>query len=137
MSKNEIEYNWSDAWLLLAVVYAGKGGATLDRIIAAGDGINHAIFKPDELESGLTRLTLGGYLKEKNGIFFPTVKVMRAYAKTTSPRRGMLNELKDIQELIGAASPTSEQPCANNLKYAGFSTAAYDEAVNKYRAGVR
>lgn len=27
------------AWLLLVVIYAGGGGATLERIIAVGDGI--------------------------------------------------------------------------------------------------
>jgi hypothetical protein len=33
MSKNKIECNWSDAWLLLAIIYAGSGGANLERII--------------------------------------------------------------------------------------------------------
>src|SRR5687767_8133623 len=118
MAKGSIEYNWSDAWLLLAIIYSGRSGAaTLERIIAVGDGINHAIFNPDELESGFARLTAGGYVKEKDGIFSATSKVMRAYLRTTSPRRAMLKELQDIGEFIGAASPTSEQPHSNDQKY--------------------
>ena len=132
MAKVRIEYNWSDAWLLLAIIYAGSGGANLETIIALGDGINHAIFNPEELESGLFRLTSGGYIKEKRGVFFATSKVMKAHAKTTSPRRGIHKELEDIERFIGAASSTSEQPHFNNMKYAGFSAAAYDEAVRRY-----
>jgi hypothetical protein len=87
------------------------------------------------LESGFARLTSGDYIEEKAGIFSPTDKVMREYEKCTSPRRAIHKELKDIENLIGAASPTAEQPHLNNQKYAGFSTAAYTEAVNKYVEG--
>jgi hypothetical protein len=134
MGKNKIEFNWSDAWLLLAVIYAGREGANLEGIIAAGDGINHAIFNPDELESGLARLTSSGHIKEKNGVFTATPKVMRAYAKTTTPRTYIHKDLERIEKLIGAASSNSEQPHTNNLKYFGFSAAAYSEAVNRYLA---
>jgi hypothetical protein len=49
-------YN-SDAWVLLAIIYASRSGpATLDKIIAAGDAINVAIFPPNELEGGLGSL---------------------------------------------------------------------------------
>jgi len=132
VTKKKIEYNWSDAWLLLAVVYAGRDGATLARIIEVGDVIEHAIFNADELESGLARLTSGGYLKEKKGVFFATDKVRRAYAKTTSPRRAIHKEVEDMEKFIGAAPPMTPQPRANDLTYAGFSATAYAEAVAQY-----
>lgn len=137
MGKNNSEYNWSDAWLLLAVIYAGNEGANLERIIEVGDGIEHAIFNPDELESGLARLTSGGYINEKNGIFSATPKVLKAFLKTTSPRSYIHKDLERIEKLIGAASATSDQPHSNNLKYAGFSMAAYSEAVNRYLERMR
>ena len=132
MGQKRIEYNWSDAWLLLAVIYAGNEGANLERIIEVGDGIEHAIFNPDELESGLARLTSSGYIKEKNGVFHATPKVMRAYLKTTSQRAYIHKDLERIEKLIGAASPNSDQPHSNNLKYPGFSMAAYTKAVSRY-----
>ena len=126
------EYNWSDAWILLAIVYAGNKGATLERIIAVGDAINHAIFEPNELESGLARLTLGGFIKEKNGVFSTTAKVKKAYSKTTTPRRPILKELDDMTGLLQAATYESKQPQRNNLKYPGFSITAFDKALASY-----
>lgn len=124
MAKNS-NYYWSDAWLLLAIIYASKNGeATLEKIIAAGDAINHAIFNPDELESGFARLKSGGYIEEKNGIFSATDKVMQTYPKTISPRRAIHKELKDMEKLLGVASPTSKESHSDNLKYAGFSKEA-------------
>ena len=132
MGKQKIEHNWSDAWLLLAIIYAGKEGANLERIIEVGDGIDHSIFNPDELESGLARLTANGYIREKNGVFRATPKVMRAYLEATSPRSYIHKDLERIEKLIGAASSNSDQPHRNNLKYPGFSMAAYTDAVNRY-----
>ena len=132
MIEKKIKSNWSDAWLLLAVIYAGGEGADLERIIAVGDGINHAIFNPDELESGLARLTSSGHIKEKNGVFFATLKIRKAFAKVSPPRSAIHKDLERVETLIGAATPPAEQPNTNNLKYPGFSEAAYTEAVNKY-----
>lgn len=128
------KYNWSDAWLLLSIIYASnsESGATLEKIIAAGDWINHAVFNEDELESGLARLTAGGFIKEKNKVFFATLKVRRAYTKTTSRGRAVSKELCDIEQFIGAISPTSEQPNINNLKYSDFSHEAFREAVDNH-----
>lgn len=135
MPAKKSEFNWSDAWLLLAIIYAGDEGANLEKIVAIGDFIEHAIFNPDELESGFARLTAGGYITEKNGVFSATTKVRRAYAKTTTQRRAVLKELDDVQKLINAAPPSSEQPHSNNLKYPGFSEESYEEAVKRYVEG--
>ena len=132
--KEAPEYNWSDAWLLLAVIYAGPEGATLERIIEVGNGIEHAIFNPDELESGLARLTTGGHVHDKAGVFYATSPVMTAHQKTTSPQRSIEKELSDIEKYLGAASLADPQPHSNNLRYPGFTKEAYTEAVNNYLA---
>jgi hypothetical protein len=100
MTNRSISYNWSDAWLLLAIINAGKKGeATLGTIIAAGDGINFAVFKSKELESGLARLTNGGYVQAKNGIFFPT-NIALAYTKNPTKRRAIHKDLEDIETML-------------------------------------
>jgi len=132
MGKKTIQFNWSDAWLLLAVIYAGNEGANLERIIEVGNGIEHSIFNPDELESGLARLTSSGYIKEKDGVFHAAPKAMRAYLETTPTRSYIHKDLERIEKLIGAASSSSDQPHSNNLKYPGFSMASYTKAVNNY-----
>ena len=129
---NNISYNWSDAWVLLAIINASrKGDATLTDIIASGDAINFAVFAPEVLESGLARLTEGGYIEETNGIFRPT-KAALAYAKNSSKRRPAHKELKDVEAMLGAPTATAKQPSANDLRYPGFSAAMYEDAVTRY-----
>ena len=54
----------SDAWLLLSIaVSSGNRPVALHKVIAAGDGINHAIFTEDELLGGLQRLVDGGWIE--------------------------------------------------------------------------
>lgn len=131
--KGSIQYYWSDAWLLLAIIYASSAGdATLERIVGAGDSIEHAIFNPEELESGFYRLTEGGFVKEKNGVFAATAKVIKAYAKTTTPRRTIAKEMEDIERLLAAKSYSSEPNPEHNFEYPGFSTELYERAVSGY-----
>ncbi len=133
MVKSNIQYYWSDAWLLLAIIYASSGGdATLERIIATGDAIEHAIFNPEELESGFYRLTEGSLIKEKDGVFSATDKVMKAYAKTTSLRRSIAKEMEDMEGLLSAKSYSSIPNAENNHRYSGFSIELYERAVSKY-----
>ena len=138
MSEERPQFNWSDAWLLLAVAVAcQRGAANLENIIVAGDGINFAIFKADELESGLVRLTEAGYIEETAGSFSLTGKVHPYCDTFLAEHRSMDKRLADVEALIGAASAPDDQPCLNNLKYRGFSKKQYDEAVLSYQGYLR
>jgi hypothetical protein len=129
LMNQKVEFNWSDAWLLLGILFASKkGAATLETIIAACDGINISIIAADRLESGLVRLTAGGFVREKNGTFYPSKK-MQAYSESMPKLRAMQNRLKDIQEILGAIS---DQPSPDNLRYPGFSAKEYEKAVENY-----
>lgn len=105
MTDNAFKYVRSDAWLLLAILYAGReGGASLNQVKAAGDFINHAVFTADELTCGLNRLSAGGFIKERRGLFSVTSKVFEAYLKTTTPRRAAHKELEDIERFLNIRS---------------------------------
>ena len=131
--KANVTFYDSDAWVLLAIIYAHRSGAaTLDKIIGAGDAINHAIFLPNELEGGLARLTANTYVTEHDGTFAPTDKAL-SYAGSSRDGRAMLKELKDVQRML--ASRSTEPP--NGVKYPGFSEAAYDAAIDTYRYSIR
>jgi hypothetical protein len=45
----------------------------------------------------------------------------------------MLKELKDVQRML--ASRSTEPPAG--VKYPGFTEAAYDDAIDKYRYSIR
>jgi hypothetical protein len=131
------EHQWSDAWLLLSIIHASKAGeANLKNIIAAGDGIEHAIFNPEELQSGFARLTTGGYIREDEKIFYPTEKTMKSYLKTMTPRRSIYKQLEDTQKLLNIATDNSAEVLPNAMnkhRYDGFSKAAYLNALREYR----
>ena len=134
MTKEKFLFNWSDAWLLLAIGFASKRGpATLETIVAAGDGINFAIFRADELESGLARLANAGYIVENAGAFSLTEKVKPHSESFLAKLRSMDKRLSDVQHMLGAASAWDHQPHKNNLRYAGFSKEEYEKAVKRYQ----
>lgn len=97
---NDLIYEWSDAWLLLAIIYASRHEpATLAKVIAAGDAINHAIFTPAELDQGLARLSRGGYVDEFDGTLVPLTKAFEYQVTDRKPRQ-WLDELRAVQEML-------------------------------------
>jgi hypothetical protein len=127
----QTKHNWSDAWLLLAIIYANKNGpGSLDRIIAAGDLINHAIFKPEEFESGLYRLNAGGYITQKHQTFDITTKMIETSRRISLGSGYIQEELKEIERVL-TTSPR-QRPLPNNLKYAAFSMRDYRAALKKH-----
>jgi hypothetical protein len=136
MASDNVLHNWSDAWLLLAIIYANKqGAATLDKIIAAGDAINVAIFTAAELESGLARLARSGFIEENAGLFAPSTKT-QFHTKLGHTRRSIHNKLKDVEKLLGCPSALDDQPSEDNLRYSGFSLSVYEDAVESYRRSI-
>jgi hypothetical protein len=127
----QTQYNWADAWLLLAIIYANKNGrGSLDRIIAAGDLINHAIFKPEELQSGLYRLKAGGYIT-KTGQDFDVTENVRETSRKLSRRSGYIREELEQIELVLSTSKR-QRALPNDLQYSGFSISGYKAALKKY-----
>ena len=138
MSTEQHRFNWSDAWLLLAVTLASqRAPANIETIIKVGDEINFAIFKADELESGLVRLAEAGYIVESAGSFSITEKVKSQAATLLAEERSTHERLKDAQEFLRAAAAADDQPCRNNLKYPGFTKKQYEDAVERYQGYLR
>lgn len=131
-----IDYQWSDVWLLQSImVGGGKAGVTLFNIISVGDAINHAIFGDDELESGFSRLTVGGLIVEREGKFFPTEKAIELYEKACAKGGGIHTIRERLQKLLKASpyDPKQRYPNPkNNLSYPGFSPSAVKKAIDQW-----
>ena len=92
----------TDAWVLLAIFYAHTAGlATRERIIAAGNFINHAIFNEDELEGGLSRLIGGGFVQAREAGYEPTAKARAGYSRAAMPHGKAYKDLEEIESLLG------------------------------------
>lgn len=100
---------WSDAWVLLSVIYAQKP-ADRERITATGDYLNHAIMTQDELEGGLRRLSAAGYVSEEStgcvlGSAGAVVAAAVKRAGADSQTWALLEEFAAVEVALGVVSP--------------------------------
>ncbi len=134
--KINTQYLWSDAWFLLAVIYAGKEQpAALSDIIAVADFINHAIITFEETEGALARLTAGGFIIDAGTKISPTEKTMSFYKSSTKRRHPVLNELEDIGKLLQISDMSSSfkpQDANRGVSYPSLTHEQYNEAVRNY-----
>ncbi|MBI4499920.1 MAG: hypothetical protein HY700_02045 [Gemmatimonadetes bacterium] len=128
----------SDAWILLAAVYAAREKpASLSDVIAAADYIEHAVVVFEEMEGALARLTSGGYLAHTAGTVSPTEKTLQFCRGIIKPGRKAQDELTDLRRFIGAAEwapGTTPQSASVGVSYPPLSRAVFDEAVESYLA---
>lgn len=137
MKQEQLQFEASDAWLLLSIILAaGNNAASLDEIVAAGDGINHAIFTEDEMESGLYRLRSGGYIEESNGSFRPSRATINKYKVIHATAKVVLKQMDLISDFIGAKpwefGKAFPRP-ANKFRYPGFTKKKFAQAVRVYQ----
>ena len=124
-------YRWTDAWLLGAIAEASKHEpAKLWQIIAAGELLNHALFTDEEIESGLTRLTQGGWITERDGTFSTTDLFKRQNIKIKN-----WDSVKKIEKLLDAEPRYQNEPMphpSNNLRYPGITSEVLFKANKEY-----
>ena len=106
-----------DAWVLHAVVLAeGEEGASLVRIVAAGDYVNHAVFDARELSTGLGRLLTAGLVHRIADAYVPSTDALDVCSV-----RGRAEQQRKAAELVAQWSVSafplsddapSEQACA-------------------------
>lgn len=129
--ESHTRYRWTDAWLLAAVALASKSkSALLWEIIAAGDALNHALFTDEEIESGLARLTRGGWVAERDETFLVTSLFQE---KKIAIKGGY--SVEKIQKLLGAEPWQKDEPMphpSNNLRYPGITREILYKANKEY-----
>jgi hypothetical protein len=100
----------SDAWLLLALIYAGEP-ADRRRIIEVGDAINHAIFTEEEMEGGLRRLEAAGHVVAAGGRFGAAEPVMEWFERVSPKRSRMFKDLDRVRRFLGISEPPRRARC--------------------------
>jgi len=126
MEENDREFDWYDAWILAAVVWATEGEAAVPlwRLIHIADALNKAIVSRSELECGIRRLVRAGFIAVAPDGF----KAMpRALAL-----KGPGPPVEIVSKAIGARewSPQSEMPHTQDATY--VSVDAYAKALKRY-----
>jgi len=125
------QYRWTDAWLLAAIAEASKNEpAPLWKIIAVGESLNHALFTDEEIESGLVRLTRGGWIADYKGQFSVTHRFNRLNLRIKS-----WESIRRLEKLLDAEPWYKNEPMphpANNLKYPGITREVLYKANKEY-----
>jgi hypothetical protein len=102
MAEDPIAYLWSDAWLLLSIIYASREhDATLGEILMVGDYINHTNFTQEELDGGFSRLKDGNLITKRAATFAASEKALIAYKNIGSKGLSALQELQELESLLG------------------------------------
>jgi len=131
-----MKYIWSDALILLAVIYAGREKpAALSDVIAAADYIQHAIVSYEEMEGALARLTAGGYIINDGGVLTPSDKTITYFLSITKPRRSVQKDKEDIEKFLGVVPPYSElesQSIKQTPSYPSLTRDLFNKAVEDY-----
>jgi hypothetical protein len=126
MDESELRFDWYDAWILAAVVWATEEDAPVPlwRLIWIADALNKAIVSRGELECGIGRLVSAGLLRVVPEGF----KAMPGALALKGP--GPPVEI--VSKAIGARewSPQDEMPKTQAATY--VSVDAYNKALKKY-----
>ena len=102
------------------------------KIIAYGDLTNIAIFNPEELESGLARLTEAGLVKENAGRFRPAGEATAWYSEFLALNQNNNDSMLWMEAKLHSAPYRDGHDPRNNRHYPGFTKAKFDEAVASY-----
>jgi len=97
-------FAWSDAWLLLSLIYSGES-ADRERLRSVGDFINHAIFTDEELDGGVARLQRAGHVVAEGDRYSPSPAVLAWYSAATAgkSRTAVHKDLERVQGFLGVA----------------------------------
>lgn len=121
------EFEWYDAWILAAVIYASEGSAPVPlwRLIGIADALNKAVVSRGELEAGIGRLVRAGYVLVLPGGFQPTPAALAL--KAPGP------PVENVAKAIGAKEwdPKAEMP--GTTEEVHVTAEAYKKALKKYR----
>ena len=146
----EIDFTYSDVWLLLAVAQAEReaqrprrrrstvpqaDGATLASIYGWCDAINHSVFTPQELRRGFAKLYSAGYVVDYGGRFGVTDAGRALLSRAGYPEASPWQAWPRIESLMNAAADrprlaTFEDPA---WPYPSITDAVAKEAEAEYR----
>ena len=123
----------SDTWILVALLRAteGKSFSSLEALIRAADGVNHAIITHGELETGFARLVPLGHITVGQNGYAPSGQIREFWTTKTKSWNSMYKSWEKLGTFIGApATSSGPLPAASTENY--VSRAAYAEAVAQY-----
>jgi hypothetical protein len=124
-------FQWSDAWLLLAIAVAGKGKtARLSEVIGTADAINHAIMTHAELDLGVERLQATHLVEAGVAGLAVTEEGGRLVEQADRQARDRVSQMIALTVLLEASDGATPPP--SECRGVFVSRAEYDAAVDQH-----
>ncbi len=129
-----MNWNWSDAWLLMSIHSDDKKGTDLRGIISTGDYINHSIFNLDELKNGLEKLIAIDYVHIDDNRYFTTKTFARDYKKLKTYPKAMLKAVDQLHELLKTKTieDSKLKPLGDNIISESILKKTYEEYMKGF-----
>ena len=137
MTNSTTTFQWSDAWLFLAIGFAAsQHPASLGSVITTADGIQHAMITRDELNGGIGRLERAGYITYDQESFTVTDLGLTLFLASTRGGGTHGESQAAIERALSAIPWTPDRSPAQSLNGESevISTDIHDLAVGRHRA---
>ena len=126
IENSNINFSSSDTWIMQTIIHCTyeDSQASLKDIISVGDMINHAIFLPGELQSGIIKLINNEYIEIINRKIRLSKKGKDDFQKVIDAKKSLFKERNDIQKILKSDSwkPNEEFSLYDNGKLQDFFT---------------
>lgn len=134
MLGNYIQFTWADAWLLMSILYSKKDDRTFDiaDVVRTADVINHAMIMHSEIDEGIERLILGGYLSFDCNHLMLTDKSLQLNEKVNKRKLSMTKEFEYIEKLLKAIPYTKDYKINPTCSGKYISKQEYEKAIKSY-----
>jgi hypothetical protein len=130
-----LPFTSSDVWLLLSIALAESASPVrLSDVLFAGDAINKAVFTPQELRRGLSKLTQAGYVNDAGGIYSLTENGRALVADAGIDHSGWQVVRRAIEKRLSVTSGAEDGPRFEDARfpYPDVTDEAVADAVKQY-----
>ncbi|RBP44268.1 hypothetical protein DES53_10487 [Roseimicrobium gellanilyticum] len=143
MMSSPSTFLWSDVWLLTSICLAGPRGSavSLETIIGVGDGINHAIFTPSEVNGGFSRLQRAGIIRVHEDGCSLTPAGEKLVTPSLKKPLSLAKRMEHIRKQLGAedwkpgTDPHAADDAETEVRY--VDDAMFDAAYKAYKNSMK
>lgn len=137
-----IPFTSSDVWLLIAIATAesnarrkGNPSVRLPDVLFADDAVNKAVFTPQELRRGMSKLTQAGYVIDRDGAYSLSDPGRALVDDARKQKRGWFGRWKWIEKRLGASRSVGNEPGYEDPRfpYPALSDDVIAKADRQYR----
>ncbi len=134
MTNKSFQFESVATRLLLAIYGGGRKRASLEDLLGDSDYLEHGIVSFESLQSGLSKLTFAGHVREKDGIFSLSEEATAACERVMRSNPGRQEWFSGTQRFLDASAKKYGHAVRppSSWTYPRVTRAAYERAYSLY-----